>query len=85
MLQWMCLPLIDNSDGEYRYDLYVYTGKSSLESGKVHFILGGAFGDTGCRLMSDGLRKVNSIKLAKLYVKLPVRNNNRIANPSILD
>ena len=66
MLQWLCLPLLDNPGGEYRYDLYVYTGTSPLEFGEVHFILGGAFGDTGCRLMSDGIRKVNPIKPAKV-------------------
>ncbi len=61
VLQWQCLPLLDNyTDDKYLYEVHVYTGLkgSSSTDSKVMFIVNGSHIGTGIRKMEDGIRKV---------------------------
>ena len=59
--QWGATPLEDNLPTDtYHYQITVNTGvrKNAGTKSKVNFILSGDEGDTGCRRLTDGKRKV---------------------------
>lgn len=67
MLQWQSIALLDNpEDGQYQYELHVYTGMHRLAAtqSKVFIEVKGSLASSGVRAMTDGTDIVSYLQFA---------------------